>query len=190
MRHREKRSWIGVAAILLAGASSTFAPVVTAQNPRPMTFLDMQLMRQVGAPTPSPDGQWLLYTLSTPDWKEAKRQTDIYLVSLQQGLSSTRQMTFTKEKNETSPAWARDGRALRLPVEPRGAGKRVEPQPALRDAPRRRRGAPHHRRERRRRPTTPSAATAAGSCIAAARAARNSSIACRSPASRPPARDS
>ena len=74
-----------------------------------MTFLDMQQMRQVGSPAPSPDGKWLLYTLSTPDWKEAKRQTDIYLVSLQQGVSSTRQMTFTKEKNETAPRWARDG---------------------------------------------------------------------------------
>jgi dipeptidyl aminopeptidase/acylaminoacyl peptidase len=51
----------------------------------------------------------MLYTLSTPDWKEAKRQTDIYLVSVQQGLPSTKQMTFTKDKNETSPQWARDG---------------------------------------------------------------------------------
>ena len=85
--------------------------VRTAQTPapRPMTFLDMQQMRQVGATTPSPDGKWMLYTLSTPDWKEAKRQTDIYLVSLQQGVASTRQMTFTKEKNETSPRWAHDG---------------------------------------------------------------------------------
>jgi dipeptidyl aminopeptidase/acylaminoacyl peptidase len=77
--------------------------------PRPMSFLDMQQMRQIGAPTPSPDGRWLLYTLSIPDWKEAKRQTDVYLVSLQQGVASTRQMTFTKDKNETSPRWARDG---------------------------------------------------------------------------------
>ena len=52
----------------------------------------------------------MLYTVSTPDWKEAKTQQDIYLVSLQQGLPSTRQMTFTKEKNETSPRWAKDGR--------------------------------------------------------------------------------
>ena len=74
-----------------------------------MTFLDMQQMRQVAAETPSPDGKWMLYTLSTPDWKEAKRQTDIYLVSLQQGVASTKQMTFTKEKNETSPRWAHDG---------------------------------------------------------------------------------
>ena len=76
---------------------------------RPMTFLDMQKMRQVSAPTPSPDGHWLLYTVSTPDWKEAKRQTDIYVVSLEKGLASTRQMTFTKDKNESEPRWAKDG---------------------------------------------------------------------------------
>jgi dipeptidyl aminopeptidase/acylaminoacyl peptidase len=79
------------------------------QSRRPMTFLDMQKMRQVGAQTPSPDGRWMLYTLSTPDWQEAKRQTDIHLVSIEQGVASSRQMTFSKEKNETSPRWARDG---------------------------------------------------------------------------------
>jgi dipeptidyl aminopeptidase/acylaminoacyl peptidase len=76
---------------------------------RPMTFLDMQQMRNAGSPSPSPDGKWLLYTISTPDWKEAKRQTDIVLVSLQQGVTSTKQMTFTRDKNETSPQWAKDG---------------------------------------------------------------------------------
>src|SRR5688500_20254135 len=85
----------------------------TAQTPaaskRAMTFLDMQHMKQVASPTPSPDGKWLLYTVSTPDWKEAKRQTDIHVVSLERGVSSTRQLTFTKDKNETSPRWSRDG---------------------------------------------------------------------------------
>ena len=77
---------------------------------RPITFLDRQYQRDVGSPTPSPDGKWLLYTLSTPDWNQARRQTDIYLVSVKDGLSSTRQMTFTKDKNETSPRWSRDGK--------------------------------------------------------------------------------
>jgi dipeptidyl aminopeptidase/acylaminoacyl peptidase len=97
--------------LIVAVALVVAAPVLRGQTttPRPMTFLDMQQMRQVASPTPSPDGKWLLYTLSTPDWKEAKRQTDIYLVSIPQGLPSTKQMTFTKEKNETSPQWARDG---------------------------------------------------------------------------------
>ena len=97
-----------------------FAPHISAQAAvqatqttselRPMAFLDVQHMRQIGAPTPSPDGRWLLYTLSTPDWKEAKRQTDIFIVSAEQGVPSTRQLTFTRDKNESSPRWSRDGK--------------------------------------------------------------------------------
>src|SRR5688572_4649867 len=109
------RSALAGALLLIVATTLDLAPasaqtaVPSGGAARPMTFLDMQHIRQVGAPTPSPDGRWLLYTLSTPDWKEAKRQTDIYLVSVVQGLPSTRQMTFTKEKNETSPRWSRDG---------------------------------------------------------------------------------
>ncbi len=76
---------------------------------RPMNWLDTQNMRQLGSSAPSPDGQWLLYTLSVPDWKAARRQNDIYLVSMQKGLPSTRRLTFTADKNETAPAWSRDG---------------------------------------------------------------------------------
>ena len=79
------------------------------QNQRPMTFLDMQNMRQAGSPAPSPDGKWLLYTVSFPDWKEARRQSDVFVVSLEQGVASTKQLTFTKDKNESSPRWAPNG---------------------------------------------------------------------------------
>ncbi len=81
----------------------------TAADKRPMTFLDVQQMRTTGAQAPSPDGKWMLYTVSTMDWKEAKRQTDIHLVSMTEGVGSTRPLTFTREKNETSPRWAKDG---------------------------------------------------------------------------------
>ena len=96
---------ISLVTLTLASASSPFAQTA---DRRPMTFLDVQQMRNIGSPAPSPDGRWMLYTLSTMDWKEARRQTDIYLVSMQQGLASTRQLTFTKEKNEASPRWAKD----------------------------------------------------------------------------------
>lgn len=82
----------------------------TAQTKRPMTFMDAQELRAVGNPRLSPDGRWLLYTLSVPDWKAAKSSTDIWLVSVERGLESARQMTFTKDKNETMPRWSRDGR--------------------------------------------------------------------------------
>ena len=98
---------------VLVLAVALFAPSASlhgqpADAKRPMTFLDMQKMRQVGSPAPSPDAKLLLYTISTPDWKEARRQTDIHLVSLEKGVSSTRQLTFTKDKNESEPKWLKD----------------------------------------------------------------------------------
>lgn len=82
---------------------------LSAQSRRPMTFLDVQNMRQASGQDLSPDGRWMLYTLSTPDWQNSRRQSDIYLVSTERGLSSTRQLTFTKDKNETGARWSRDG---------------------------------------------------------------------------------
>lgn len=97
--------------VRIAGLLLSLAPALaSAQDARrPMTFLDMREMRSISATTPSPDGRAMLYTLSSPDWKEAKTQSDIFLVWLAQGVASTRQMTFTKDKNEASPAWSRDG---------------------------------------------------------------------------------
>ena len=76
---------------------------------RPMTFLDIRKMKSARAFSPSPDGKWMLYTVTTPNWDSAKSQSDIFLVSTKQGISSTRQMTFTDEKSENSPKWAKDG---------------------------------------------------------------------------------
>ena len=108
---RSERTFASLSAVLIvAGATLPAAAQSPASGPtRPMTFLDMQEMRSVGSQTPSPDGKWMLYTLSTPDWKEARRQTDVYLVSVERGVASTKQMTFTSDKNESSPTWARDG---------------------------------------------------------------------------------
>jgi dipeptidyl aminopeptidase/acylaminoacyl peptidase len=97
-----------IATLLPVAALTQKAPVSDAV--RPITFLDRQYQRDVASPTPSPDGKWLLYTLSTPDWNQARRQTDIYLVSVKDGVGSTKQMTYTKDKNETSPRWSRDGK--------------------------------------------------------------------------------
>src|SRR6059036_3658018 len=84
-------------------------PVLAAQAKRPMTALDQQEMRSATAPVVSPDGKWGLYSISTPDWKADRRQSDLYLVSTAAGLTSTRQLTFTKDKNEGPARWANDG---------------------------------------------------------------------------------
>ncbi len=76
---------------------------------RPMTFMDVQELARPGSWTPSPDGEWMLYTISYPDWQKAESQSDIFLVNMAEGLPSTMRMTFTEDSNETSPGWARDG---------------------------------------------------------------------------------
>ena len=106
MRHIRLRS-AAIAATLALTVAATAAQAQSAA-PRPMTFLDVQQMRNVGSPTPSPDGRWMLYTISTMDWEEARRQTDIHIVSTAEGLPSTRQLTYTKEKNEGSLTWLKD----------------------------------------------------------------------------------
>jgi dipeptidyl aminopeptidase/acylaminoacyl peptidase len=110
MHHRHTcllRATLSVALLLTSASRGSLQ--AQAAGTRPMTWLDVQNMRQIGTPAPSPDGKWVAYTLSVPDWKEARRQSDLYLVSTQQGVSSTRRLTFTADKNETAPAWSRDG---------------------------------------------------------------------------------
>jgi dipeptidyl aminopeptidase/acylaminoacyl peptidase len=99
---------VAFTSILLAVPSGATGQAAAGER-RPMTFLDMQHMRQAGSWAPSPDGRWMLYTVTEPDWEEADSQSDIHLVSLAQGVASSRQMTFTTETSERAPAWARDG---------------------------------------------------------------------------------
>ena len=136
----------------------------------------------------------MLYTLSTPDWQNARRQTDIYLVSLDRGLPSTRQLTFTKDKNETSPKWSRDGSFIAFlsdrdaaagaaaggAVARRcaGGGRRGwRQQPALRDASRRRRGGKLIDGRAKASRTSRSARTASRSCTRPAAPTTNNSTA-------------
>ncbi|MCZ6915702.1 MAG: prolyl oligopeptidase family serine peptidase [Gemmatimonadetes bacterium] len=97
------------AALLLCGMALPEAARAQDER-RPMTFLDARHMRRAGSQALSTDGRWMLYTITTPDWQEAESQSDIHLVSVEEGVGSSRQMTYTEEKNETSPAFSRDGR--------------------------------------------------------------------------------
>jgi dipeptidyl aminopeptidase/acylaminoacyl peptidase len=93
---------------LALAAALVFAAPATAQQ-RPLTFMDVQELKNAGSWTPSPDGSLMLYTIRTPDWQDAESQTDIHLVSLTEGVSSSRQLTYTDDKNETQPTWGPDG---------------------------------------------------------------------------------
>jgi dipeptidyl aminopeptidase/acylaminoacyl peptidase len=96
-------------ALLLAPVIALLAASPAGAQERPMTWLDVQEMARPGSWTPSPDGDWMLYTISSPDWQADRSQTDLHLVSLSEGVASSRRLTFTEEADETNPAWAPDG---------------------------------------------------------------------------------
>lgn len=98
-----------IGAAIAAAINLGWVSTLTGQSTRPVTFVDVQEMRSFGSESISPDGRWLLYTIATPDWQTAREQSDVHLVSLSEGVSSSRRMTFTREHDETSPRWPRDG---------------------------------------------------------------------------------
>lgn len=84
---------------------------LAARQKRAMTFMDVMEMRSVGAPQLSPDGRSIVYTVSIPAWRVGKNFTDLFAAATD-GSTPPRQFTFTKEKNETEPRWARDNRTI------------------------------------------------------------------------------
>ncbi|MBM3734820.1 MAG: S9 family peptidase [Acidobacteria bacterium] len=90
--------------ILLAAAALAWA------EPRPMKPLDVMHLKQVSDGILSRDARWFAHTVSNLDWKAGKRYTDLVLVETATGRS--RQLTYTRDKNERSPAFSPDGRFL------------------------------------------------------------------------------
>jgi dipeptidyl aminopeptidase/acylaminoacyl peptidase len=97
--------------------------LAAAQTGRPMTFMDVQRLASAGSYTPSPDKQWLLYVVTTPDWQRAESQSDVHVVSLREGVGSSRRLTFTEERDETAPVWMPDGASFLFLSNREGDGK-------------------------------------------------------------------
>jgi len=95
-----------LAAVAVSAASLRAAP----ETPRrPFSLGDVERLRTVSGPEVSPDGRWVAYTVRTPDPKEDKRTSDIWMTSMD-GKESTR-LTSRKE-GESAPRWSPDGRFL------------------------------------------------------------------------------
>ncbi|MEW6207947.1 MAG: S9 family peptidase [Acidobacteriota bacterium] len=79
------------------------------QEKRVITLDDLALIKEVGSPRISPDGNWVVYTVSSHDMKEDKKTSDLWMTSWD-GSRSAR-LTHTKE-SESAPRWSPDGRYL------------------------------------------------------------------------------
>src|SRR5262245_868880 len=80
------------------------APDLTKSHP--FGVHDMVRMQRVGDPVPSPDGQWVVFTVRAWDSEANKATTNLWLVSTD-GLK-LRQLTSAKHLSDNSPTWSPD----------------------------------------------------------------------------------
>src|ERR1700761_5903244 len=76
---------------------------------RAITLDDVPKIARVGNPVLSPDGGWLLYSVSRPDMKEDKGHSDLWMIRWDG--TSNLQLTFGKE-GASHPAFSPDGKYI------------------------------------------------------------------------------
>ncbi len=76
----------------------------------PLTHETMWLMKRVGAPSPSPDGQWIVVPVTEPAYDEKDQVSDLWLVR-GDGMGAPRRITNTKA-GESGVAWSPDSRRI------------------------------------------------------------------------------
>lgn len=82
-----------------------FSKIKAETQKRAMTFLDIIEMQGIQIGDISPDGKWYIYSLIVPDWQKNMSYSDLYITPIG---GKTRQLTFTKDRNENSPSWYKD----------------------------------------------------------------------------------
>ncbi len=75
-----------------------------------ITHEAMWLMKRVGAPTVSPDGKWVVFSVTEPAYDEKDQGSDLWMVP-SDGSAQPRRLTFTKGA-ESGAAWSPDSRRL------------------------------------------------------------------------------
>jgi Tol biopolymer transport system component len=81
-----------------------------AQTKRPITHEDVWLMKRVGAPAPSPDGKWVVFSVIEPSYVESDQVSDLWIVPAD-GSAKPRKLTHTKG-GESGATWSPDGKKI------------------------------------------------------------------------------
>ena len=96
--------------LLLVLSAPLFVSAQSATNKVPLTHETMWLMKRVGAPVPSPDGKWVVFSLIEPAYDEKDQVNDLWIVPTD-GSAKPRRLTFTKG-GESGVAWSPDSRRI------------------------------------------------------------------------------
>ena len=83
---------------------------VTAQTKKAITHEAMTAMKRVGTPELSPDGKWVVFSLTEPSYTEKDVVNDLWIVAAD-GKTPPRRLTFGKGA-ESGYKWSPDGRQI------------------------------------------------------------------------------
>lgn len=98
----------GLALAVLLLASSTAA--TAADGKRTITHEDLWLMKRVGPSQPSPDGRWIVVSVTDPAYDQSKQMSDLWLVATD-GRTPARRLTSTR-RGEAGVVWSQDSHRL------------------------------------------------------------------------------
>lgn len=82
------------------------AATALAADRQPLTHETMFLMKRVGAPVVSPDGKWVIFSVTEPSYDEKEQVSDLWLAATD-GSVAMRKITAMKA-GESDPAWSPD----------------------------------------------------------------------------------
>ena len=115
--------WAGIAGFVLAASVASAAPAAAAAStvarssasttaPRTITHEDLWLMRRVGAPVPSPDGKWVVASITESAYDPKAQVSDLWMIPVQPGQGETPRRLTGTTGGEGGVAWSPDGTRL------------------------------------------------------------------------------
>lgn len=103
----ERNSLISLAIICVIFLSAV--PVQAAETSHPFTANDLVMLQRVGAPSPSPDGCWIVFPLRSTDLAGNRGLTSLWMIH--PNGTGQRQLTFPPG-NDADPCWVPDSSAV------------------------------------------------------------------------------
>src|SRR5262245_14316313 len=95
---------------LLLGILCLFIITNLSAQKKPLTHEIMTMMKRVGAPEISPNGKWVVFSVTEPSYTEKEVVNDLWIVPAD-GSAKPRRLTFGKGA-ESGYKWSPDGKSV------------------------------------------------------------------------------
>ncbi len=106
--HRRRLMFLVILTAVMAPASLSFGQGGAAAK-RPMTFEDMMKMKRLGETAVSPDGKWLVYSVTTVDLEKNTKTPELFIQPIAGGDAKPLEMT---KPDDGGPQFSADGKRI------------------------------------------------------------------------------